>query len=270
MLPVRRPRSAGAATACEGSTRFGKVTGRYSSDSPPGRRPRWAPRTSRSRCGSCRAGPATHLPERLRLRPVRRRRRRRGSRATARALLDLVDSDVRALPDGRLGAAGGRGAASGWSRAPGPARAVPRSDRGEPGRPDRHAVRDLRRSARLLPAVRRAGRPHRAAPRRCRDRRATSPTPTRCAPHCRCSSTARTSARTPAPDGCTCPAADLRAAGAATPTICAGRRTTPAAARARSASTSIAPKHCCATAAGWCGGCPAGRGSPSAATSPVG
>ena len=63
--------------------------------------------------------------------------------------------------------------------------------------------------SRLLPAT----RPRRSAGSCCAwptpTTSATSPTPTRSAPRCRCSSTARTSVRTPGWDGSTCPQDDL-------------------------------------------------------------
>ena len=62
----------------------------------------------------------------------------------------------------------------------------------------------VRRSHPVLPALGRPDRTDRPAPGRRRRRSATSPTPTRFAPRCRCSSTARTSVRTPAWDGSTC------------------------------------------------------------------
>ena len=74
-------------------------------------------------------------------------------------------------------------------------------------------LRDVRRPARLLPAVRRADRSDRALHRRRRPTTATSPTPTRSAPRCRSSSTARTSARTPACGRVYLPARRAAAAG---------------------------------------------------------
>ena len=123
---------------------------------PRGRPPRWGPRTSRSRCGSCRGRPRAHLQRVYGFArfvdDVGDTRRRRPA---ARCSTWSTPTCARCEP-ARPALTAGRAALQAADRRVRRADpAVPRPDRGQPGRPAGQPLRDLRRPARTTATCRR-------------------------------------------------------------------------------------------------------------------